>query len=108
MSDTHGEALRPEEHLATDGRHDVTLIERVVADANRFQNDAEAFSRLLAPDVVLVNVAGTRLVGRRASPPAARDVEQDAARGGKAGARLVELPGGFGILPRRRGGGMTA
>jgi uncharacterized protein (TIGR02246 family) len=63
MSAMHGETLRPE-RSATDEGYDVTLIERVVADADRFQNDVEAFCRLLALDVVLVNVAGTRLVGR--------------------------------------------
>lgn len=187
MSDTHGEALHPE-HLATDGRHDVTLIRQVVADADRFQNDAGAFSGLLAPDVVLVNVAGTRLMGRESvrrtmeaalrtplagvvtrnvveditflrpdvavvsgvkivfaragdtlddavtesfrarltmvltkqgdewriavvqntpiqgttadAASASRAAARDAAQGGEPGARLVELPGGVGILPR--------
>lgn len=43
---------------------DIRSIEQVVADAERFQSDPEKFSQLLMPDVVLVNVAGIRLIGR--------------------------------------------
>ncbi len=47
-----------------DQTHDKQLIEQVVADAEQFQSDPEKFSQLLTSDVVLINVAGIRLVGR--------------------------------------------
>jgi uncharacterized protein (TIGR02246 family) len=43
---------------------DTQSIEQVVVDAEQFQSDPEKFSQLLTSDVVLVNVAGIRLVGR--------------------------------------------
>lgn len=43
---------------------DIRAIRRVVADADRFQSDPERFTRLLTPDVVLVNFGGRRVRGR--------------------------------------------
>jgi len=53
-----------EPHSMDEQAQDVLSIEQVVADAERFQNEPENFSQLLTPDVVLVNVAGVRLIGR--------------------------------------------
>lgn len=39
-------------------------IEEVVADAERFQSDPEAFTQLLTHEVTLINVVGVRLNGR--------------------------------------------
>jgi uncharacterized protein (TIGR02246 family) len=43
---------------------DLRAIEGVVADAERFQSDPEAFSQLLTQEVTLINVVGVRLNGR--------------------------------------------
>lgn len=61
----HGPERRPSDQAA-DPHLERRQIEQVVADAERLQNDPDGFCRLLTPDVVLVNVAGTRLVGRDA------------------------------------------
>jgi uncharacterized protein (TIGR02246 family) len=43
---------------------ELRAIEEVVADAERFQSDPEAFCQLLTREVTLINVVGVRLNGR--------------------------------------------
>jgi uncharacterized protein (TIGR02246 family) len=43
---------------------DERAIKQLVADAERFQNDAEAFAGLLTEDITLINFTGIRLIGR--------------------------------------------
>lgn len=54
--------MRPS--IATEREHDITLIQQLVSDAERFQNEPEKFVRLLAPNERLVNVAGYQVSGR--------------------------------------------
>jgi uncharacterized protein (TIGR02246 family) len=45
-------------------QQDLRAIQQVVADAERYQSDPEAFCRLLTQDATLINVVGVRLEGR--------------------------------------------
>ncbi|WP_315820283.1 hypothetical protein [Paraflavitalea speifideaquila] len=45
-------------------QQDIDAIKQVVADAQRYQSDAERFPALLTPDVNLINFVGLRVVGR--------------------------------------------
>lgn len=51
-------------HSAHAQHHDRSLIQQLVADAERFQNDPDKFAQLLSEDAHLVNVAGYRVDGR--------------------------------------------
>lgn len=53
-----------EQHPPADTPVDAVL--RVVADAERLQNDVEGFTALLTEDAVIVNFGGRRVRGRRA------------------------------------------
>ena len=44
--------------------HDLTAIRALVDEAAGLQNDTDGFVRLLTEDVVIVNVAGRRIIGR--------------------------------------------
>ena len=61
MQNEHGTALRPNSE-----EQDIRSIWKVVADTETFQNDLEQFTALLAEDVVIVNIAGRRVVGKAA------------------------------------------
>jgi uncharacterized protein (TIGR02246 family) len=47
-------------------QQDSTAIRKLVADANRYQSDVEEFVALHHRDLVLVNMAGRRVLGREA------------------------------------------
>ena len=47
-------------------QHDLTAIRDLVAAADRHQSDVEEFVALHHPDLVLVNIAGRRVLGREA------------------------------------------
>jgi uncharacterized protein (TIGR02246 family) len=47
-------------------QQDLTAIRTLVADAERHQSDVEEFVALHHPDLVLVNLAGRRVLGREA------------------------------------------
>ena len=49
--------------IDTDTR-DLTAIRALVDEAASLQNDTDGFVRLLTEDVVIVNVAGRRIIGR--------------------------------------------
>lgn len=50
----------------TDRAHDIDAIRAVVSATDTHQSDADAFAGLLTEDVVLVNLAGRRVLGRDA------------------------------------------
>jgi uncharacterized protein (TIGR02246 family) len=47
-------------------QQDLTAIRALVADVDRHQSDVEEFVALHHPDLVLVNIAGRRVLGREA------------------------------------------
>jgi uncharacterized protein (TIGR02246 family) len=52
------------EHAGSVSREDDSLIRELIAAAEASQNDVEPFIALHAPDVVIVNIAGVRVLGR--------------------------------------------
>ena len=50
----------------TDQQQDLTAIRALVVAADRHQSDVEEFVALHHPDLVLVNIAGRRVLGREA------------------------------------------
>ena len=57
--DLHEMALQPGSE-----EQDIRSIRRTISDAEAFQNDLEKFTELLTDDVVIVNIAGRRVIGK--------------------------------------------
>lgn len=53
-----------EAHAVKGQEEDILSIQKVVLDAERFQNNAEQFAQLLTQDAAIVNVAGYRVMSR--------------------------------------------